>query len=218
MLVRQNVHRDVELAKWLALIVLASAVTLVFASRIAGAAELRLPRRPAPLPSEIETWSSPMADDKTGKPVPAEDVSMDVWKAIDLLCHEGYDKAIAVWSELRMPEETKVWRHVALGQAYLAMEKFEEAAETLKIAEKLRPENGVVHYYLGVLRLEQAYIAEDWYDAVGPADTVLVAYAPHDVVPNSKSTSLSPLLGEGRGELASRFKGRSRRPIPILAD
>ena len=56
MLVRTSVHPEWELMKWMALLALAAALTLAFASGIVGGAEVR---PPASLPDGIESWSAP---------------------------------------------------------------------------------------------------------------------------------------------------------------
>jgi len=121
------------------------------------------------------------------KPVSDEDVSMKVWQAIDARHHERYDEAIVLWRGIDMPCDAEVWKHVALGQAFLASGEIEEASAALATAKTLQPEHAVVHYFLGVLRLQQAWMADEWPNAEGPRTTVLVAYTPHDVVPNTAS-------------------------------
>lgn len=91
------------------------------------------------------------------------------------------------WSQVQLPCETEVWKHVALGQAYLATGEVGEAAEALHLARSLEPENAVVHYFFGVLRLEQAYLSSDWYDAIEPGRTRLIAYLPPQAAPHTKS-------------------------------
>ncbi|MBP90616.1 MAG: hypothetical protein CMJ64_28555 [Planctomycetaceae bacterium] len=181
-------HQEVELLKWMLLLALAGALTLAFATGIAEANELRPPMdEPALLPGNIAELASPMSAEQTKPPVAEEDVSMKVWQAIDAQYHEDFDTAIVLWEAIQMPCETEVWKHVALGQAYLATDEVENATAALAMAEKLEPENPVVHYFVGVLRLQQAYLADEWNDAEGPRTTVLVAYPPHDVVPNTQS-------------------------------
>lgn len=184
MLVRTSVHPEWELMKWMALLALAAALTLAFASGIVGGAEVR---PPASLPDGIESWSAPMDDAWLEKPAAGRDLSEQVWRALDLQNRERYAEAIAAWAAVAMPESTEVWKQVALGQAYLATGDVEQAAATLTTAITLGPENPVVHYYRGLLRLEQARVANDWYDAIAPRDVQLMSYTPPDVAPNTRS-------------------------------
>jgi tetratricopeptide (TPR) repeat protein len=188
MLVRPHTHQEVELLKWMLLLALAGALTLAFATSIAGANEARPPMdEPTLLPTEIAQLAAPMSVEEEQQPVAEQDVSMQVWQAIDAQYHEDFDTAIMLWEATQMPCETEVWKHVALGQAYLATDEIEDASAALARAEKLEPENPVVHYLLGVLRLQQAYLADEWNDAEGPRTMVLVAHPPLDVVPNTQS-------------------------------
>lgn len=110
-----------------------------------------------------------------------------MWRALELQHGAKYDDAVAAWQSIDLPCETTVWKQVALGQAYLATTEIESASEVLLDAKDLDPENPVVHYFLGLLRLEQACVAEQWQDAVGPTVTAFVAHRPTEIAPNSKS-------------------------------
>jgi tetratricopeptide (TPR) repeat protein len=72
-----------------------------------------------------------------------------------------------------------------MGVAHLQLGELDEAAEKLMLAEDLEPQNPVVHYYLGLLRLDQARQAYEWNDAMDP--TIRFAtYRPHLVAPNTR--------------------------------
>ncbi|MBC8353166.1 MAG: hypothetical protein H8E66_14310 [Planctomycetes bacterium] len=188
MLVRTHMHQEVELLKWMILLALAGALTLAFAAGTAGAKELRPPMsEPALLPGEIAELAAPMGVEEAKQPDAQDDVSMRVWRAIDAQHHKDFDTAIELWDAVQMPCETEVWKHVALGQAYLAIGEVDEANVALVMAKELEPKNAVVHYFLGVLRLQQAYLADEWNDAEGPRTMNLVSQTPRDVVPNTKS-------------------------------
>lgn len=190
MLVRQHVHQHTEweLVKWTILMVLASVIALGVLTSVAGAADLsKVEREPGPLPIEVESLASPMETPLVAEPLPSADLAMQVWQALELQHDQRYDDAITAWETIDLPCETTVWKHVALGQAYLATGEIELAAEVLLDAKDLDTENSVVHYFLGLLRLEQACVAEEWQDAVGPNAATFVALKPTDIAPNSKS-------------------------------
>lgn len=190
MLVRQHVHEHTEweLFKWMILIALASVIALGVLTSVAGAAGLNsVVREPAPLSSEVEDLAAPMGELRVEEPPLAADLAFRVWQALELQHNQEYDAAIGAWHAIDLPCETTVWKQVALGQAYLATGEIKSAAEVLFDAQALQPDNPVVHYFLGLLRLEQAYVAEQWPDAVGPPATTVVAYKPTDVAPNTKS-------------------------------
>ncbi len=91
-----------------------------------------------------------------------------------------------VWRSFNLAYDRDQWRHVAIAQASMALGQYEEAAQALDAAEELSADNAVVHYFRGLLRLDQVDHAYDWQDAVGPADVRYVSYVP-DVVPNSRA-------------------------------
>ena len=190
MLVRQHVHEHTEweLFKWMILLALASVIALGVLTGVAGAADVKnVVREPATLPSEVEGWAAPMEELQVEESPPAADLSFRVWQALELQHTQRFDAAIKAWQAIDLSCEATVWKQVALGQAYLATGEINSAAEVLLDAKVLQPDNPVVHYFLGLLRLEQAYVAEQWPDAVGPQVTTFVAHRPTDVAPNTKS-------------------------------
>jgi len=190
MLVRQQAreHTEWELFKWMICIALASALALGVLTSVAGAADLsKVDREPAPLPSGIDGAAVPIEEPRFEEPPPVADLAIRVWQALELQHGQRYDEAIAAWQAIDLACETTVWKQVALGQAYLATGEIDSAAEVLFDARDLQSDNPIVHYFLGLLRLEQAYVADEWPDAVGPEGTSFVAYKPTDVAPNTKS-------------------------------
>lgn len=188
MLVRTHMHQETELLKWMILFALAGALTLAFAAGTAGAAELRPPmNEPELLAAEITELAAPMGTEEAKQLDVQDDVSMRVWRALDAQHHKEFEVAIELWEDVQMPCETEVWKHVALGQAYMATGEIDEAGVALERAGQLVPENPVVHYFQGVLRLQQAYLAEEWNDAEEARTTVFVSQSPLDVAPNTKS-------------------------------
>lgn len=190
MLVRQHVHEHAEweLFKWMILMALASVIALGLLTGVAGAADLSsIVREPATLPSEVEGWAAPMEELQVEEVSPAADLAFQVWQALELQHNHEFDAAITAWQAIDLSCEASVWKQVALGQAYLATGEINSAADVLLDAKVLQPDNPVVHYFLGLLRLEQAYVAEQWPDAVGPQATTFVALRPTDVAPNTKS-------------------------------
>jgi tetratricopeptide (TPR) repeat protein len=172
---------------------LACVIALGVLTSVAGATDLnKVDREPAPLPTEIEDkqlerLATPLGSLRFEEPPPVADLAIRVWQALELQHNQKYDQAITAWQGVDLPSDTSVWKQVALGQAYLATGEMDSAAEVLFEAKDLQSDNPVVHYFLGLLRLEQAYVADEWYDAVGPSGQTFVAFNPTDVAPNSKS-------------------------------
>ena len=196
----RQVHTRLEEAiKWMAILALAAALALSLAARSGGTVPTAENNAPAPLPAGMDTWSQPMpAEGTLPKPTeaPAADYRMEpplarslqLW-AVLMDQREGRtNDAIDGWKKIRLPADTTVWWNVGLAAAYLDAARTDKAAEVLLAARQLEPHNPVVHYYMGVLRLEQAAKANSWNDAVGPAPARLAAYSPYGVYPNSRDT------------------------------
>lgn len=195
MLVRQHVqeHSEWELLKWMIVMAMACVIALGVLTSVAGAADLKkVDREPAPLRTEIqdkqlERLATPWETLRFEEPPQVTDLAIRVWQALELQHSQKYDEAITAWQGVDLPSDTAVWKQVALGQAYLATGEIDFASEVLLEAKDLKSDNPVVHYFLGLLRLEQAFVADEWYEVVGPSGQILVAFDPTDVVPNTKS-------------------------------
>lgn len=172
MFATRTIRMEWELLKWLAILALAATLAMFWAMRTAAAA---LPE-PALLPEGIQA----------ARPMPtAVDPNVKLWQVIELQQAGQPEEALVMWNEVQLPHETEVWQHLAMGVAHLQLGQLDEAAEKLMLAEDLDPQNPVVHYYLGLLRLDQARQAHEWYDAIGPAIR-FAAHRPHLVAPNTR--------------------------------
>ena len=189
-----------ELVKWIAILTLAAALAGLLI-RIAGGTEvapptLRPPPAPARLPPAIHDWSAPMPSEEpltvavpriASPSIVAGDPTLRLWRLLDLQRGGDVENAVAEWQTIPLPRASKVWRHVALAQAHLASGQIKEAAAALETADLFEPNNAAVHYYCGLLRLEQARHAREWYYDAIETSTRFVAFTPADVVPNTKS-------------------------------
>ena len=170
---------------WVGGVLFAGIILLILLKSAAGAME----RVPQSLPNLDTRVATPLP----GLLVNPQDQTLLVWDALTALHENDYEAAIAMWERVLLRDDTEVWRQIALGNTHLALGNIEEATECLKLAAELRPENPVVNYYMGILRLEQARYAPDFYDAMGIDVIRLAAYTPNDrympddVVPNSRS-------------------------------
>ena len=101
--------------------------------------------------------------------------ALTLWQV--LKSHRAGDlcDAIVRWKHITLPAESEVWRQVALGAAHLESGNLEQATQNLEVAEKLDVKNPIVHYFLGMSRLEQASKAHHYYDAIGTDSTQLVS-------------------------------------------
>jgi tetratricopeptide (TPR) repeat protein len=96
------------------------------------------------------------------------DLSVEVWQVLGLQQEQKYEEAIQAWEALNLPPEANVWKHVALGQAYLASGNLMQAELELRAAREARADNAIVHYLQGILCLERAHRAVDWPDTQAP--------------------------------------------------
>ncbi len=170
-----------EIVRWVVLLVLATALALM-AVRVAAGADLTLPREPALLPTDAIEAAQPMLTEGA----PLVDPNVQLWTILGQHQAGLAEEALAGWQKIALPCETEVWRQVAMGMANLQLGNLEAAAEHLDQAEQMEPQNPLVHYYIAILRMDQARHAKEWYDAVGPMTVRLAAYRPRDVVPNTK--------------------------------
>ncbi len=198
MLVSKRLHLELEVLKWLAAIALAAAVVFGLAVQTAGADAMP---EPGLLPDGINQWSSPMAGESADVPaptvdpaippnVPAEDIydrTMRLWNVLRLHQDNEYPaKALAAWAQVRLDGKAEAWRQLAVGLAHFQMAEFERASEKWAVAGSIDPENAVVHYYLGLLRLTQARMGAEPLDALGPDPIRLASGQPYDLLPRTK--------------------------------
>jgi tetratricopeptide (TPR) repeat protein len=195
MLIRP-VTQEWEAWKWALAFGVALALGLIFAT-VVGAATPGTIGEPGKLPVEIQEQASPMPEvtemlnEKSlveARPyVDDAQIAAEVWRILELHRTREHKLAISAWKRLDVPAVTVVWKEIALGHAYLAMEEFDEAERVLGIATEMQPDNALAFYLRGVLRMQQAYLAVEWPETLGHGDTRLVGYSPPAVVPNSRS-------------------------------
>ena len=78
-----------------------------------------------------------------------------VWNALELQRKGEWEDALDVWHTVQLAPDAEQWRHIAIAQAHLALGEYDATAGALAAAEELEPNNAVMHYFLGVLRLEE---------------------------------------------------------------
>lgn len=110
-------------------------------------------KQPALLPAHVREMAQPLGE------VRGELSQTRLWNVIeahDAGSLEQLEYAIAFWRHIPLPEESQIWRHVAEGVAHLQCGRFNESENALLIAQHLDNNNAVVHYFIALLRLEQA--------------------------------------------------------------
>jgi len=213
---RQTLSRYDELIKWMILVLMAALVAMAFSTR-AGGATTESP--PALLPAALEQELTPM-----GEAAAKAQLRVAVEEAIRQQSARNWDAARDVWNSTMLPGRMDAWRQIALGALELEQGNLEAASDALRMAMTMDPENALAYYFAGLLRIDQAAMACDWYDAIGPITVQLASVGPADVTPNSKShyellamemlgraTELAPMVDYGT-PLVADYRGRQTGP------
>lgn len=192
MLGQRQMHLELEILKWIVMIALAAAIALALVTHVGGSETKGGMAVPSMLPPDMEQLAQPLEATvaQPAEELPADEMidwNVQLWSVLELHRLGQIDEAIGAWAETPLPCESEVWRYVSLAAAYLQSGDTENAVEMLEAAAMLEPHNAVVHYYTGVLRLQQAENAPDWYDAVGGPPGRLVSWIPREVSPNTRA-------------------------------
>jgi hypothetical protein len=173
-----------EMLKWLVLIAAAIGLVAALATALAAADPMTEPGR---LPDDMGLLAKPMPE-VTVKPyfpegepalaMPAEETAARLWMTLEEQRAGRMAQALQGWEGLRLPAETEVWRQVGMAAAHLTEGKLTAAQEHLALARELAPQNAVVAYYTGILRLEQANAAVRVPDELTTGDLRLVVHVP----------------------------------------
>lgn len=184
-----HVSKQSDVVRILILAVFAAILALLLPAWIRGSSGASEPDVPPGLLPTAETQAALPLQDAHSAVVPATTTTAAEEVKRLLLAHrEGrLEDAIAGWKEVSLGYPVEVWKYVALGAAHLQLGNWAEAADALDAASRLEDGNPLVHYYTGVLRLEQAAATHDWNDAVGPQTTRLAGWVPREAIPNSRS-------------------------------
>lgn len=191
MLSHRHMHLEVEILKWLAVIGLAAAIALAMVSQIYGADVKGDRAIPNLLPPDMEQLAQRLDAkvESQGQSPLADELALwnqQLWNVLELHRQGQVEEVIGAWSETPLPCESEVWRYVCLGAAYLQSGQLEDAADMLSAADMLEPDNAVVHYFVGILRLQQAADAREWWEPP-PSPATLVSWTPSRIAPNTPS-------------------------------
>ena len=191
----RQIQDERETSRWLPLAALALLLVLAMVGRTLGG-PFKATDPPGLLPTNAAEEARPMnaisrdldsritARSDTPR---AADVGDALWKILEYHGADDPQRALDGWREICLPETIVTWRHVAMAVAELKQGHLDAASDHLSTARDAGPDNAVVHYYTGLLRLMQAEYQPDWNDAEADTGTRFVAYRPQQVVPNSAS-------------------------------
>jgi tetratricopeptide (TPR) repeat protein len=174
-----------ESLNWMLVVTVVAILSLLFGRILVGAMPPTETEQPGLLPPMEAIPMGPMMETpRTEKPRPNNlDVTLDLWRAMEL--HRGgkMEEALAAWQELQLPAESDVWRQIALTAAHLRLGQTDEAAEVLEALETAGADNPLVCYYKAIVLLTQAAEAPDLYDSVEITPIRLAAFNPEKTTP-----------------------------------
>lgn len=180
---RTHYRPDVEMLKWIALVILAGAIALLMAESLKGGIatvkNVPVPEGRVLPPAGSNMPGQATVDDRFA-------VTAIVWEALQQQRAGNLVEALSLWREVQLPPTTDVWRKVAMALAELQLEDPTQAAMTLNEARAESPRNALVYYVAGILRLAQAERAEEWYDASAYDMTRLTSW-PVETLPYTRS-------------------------------
>ena len=182
-LTRHHVPLAMELVKWLVLIV-AAIGTIVLLANVVAAEPMTEPNR---LPDDMGLLARPMEppqikpyfpEELPELPLPPEAAAARIWMILDQQRAGQTAEVVAGWKTLPLPPEAVVWREVAIGAAHLKGRDLALAQLHLERARALAPDQALVAYFTGVLRLEQAAAALQVPDELTEGHLRMVAHIP----------------------------------------
>jgi tetratricopeptide (TPR) repeat protein len=181
-LTRHHVPLAMELVKWLVLIIAALALMVLLANAVAAE-----PMEPNRLPDDMGLLAKPIEppqikpyfpEELPTLPLAPEAAAARLWMILEQQRAGQMAEAIAAWQTLPMPAEADVWRQVAIAAAHLQRGDLGLAQKHLELARETAPDQAVVAYYMGVLRLEQAEAALVVPDELTEGRLRMVAHVP----------------------------------------
>lgn len=184
MIATRRMSLEVELVRWVLLMIAAAALILALATALGAADPLAAPQL---LPNDMDVFAKPMASFaprpffpelppiREFPPAEATDV---LWQTLQH--HQGgsVGEALAGWDRLQLAEGAEHWRALARGAAFLQAGDLKQANDQLLAARRIVPGHPPAAYLMGILRLEQAQAADRLPDALPRDFQRLVAYTP----------------------------------------
>lgn len=209
MLGQRHMQLEVEMLKWLAAVALAAVLALTLLSRAIGGELTGTLTVPGLLPPGMDELATPLdeslvparTDPSSLSAADAQDSELPrvvesdplaaanarLWAILELHRQGRVEEAIAAWNETELPAESDVWRYLALASAYLQAGDLQDALAMLNAAESLEPDNAVLHYYVGITRMQQAAAAAESYESTSDLSEHLVCWIPPELTPGTKS-------------------------------
>jgi tetratricopeptide (TPR) repeat protein len=186
MITTRHMQLEVELVRWMILVL--AALALVLAAATLAAADPMTP--PRLLPPDIARLAKPIAPTDAAPPFfpeepparefPSVEAAARLWRILELQKTGCTAEALAGWARLRLPDEAAHWRELAIGAGYLKLGDLQQAEDHLQVARQLAPGNALVAYQTGLLRLEQRARVSRVPDELNGRKQLLVAFTPRE--------------------------------------
>jgi len=182
----RHMSLEVELIRWFLLFVAAIATLLAIATALGAADSVKAPRL---LPPGIAAMAKPMTppvarpyfpEFPPGTMFPPAEAADRLWTTLDNQRAGCYAEALEGWEQIGLAEKMAHWRLIGMGAAYLHSGDLRRAELHLNMARQLDPDNAVVAYLSGLLRMEQAFEAGRVPDGYRGRAERLVAYRPKE--------------------------------------
>jgi tetratricopeptide (TPR) repeat protein len=214
MFVQAKTHAEIDVLRWLALLIVAGALALLLVGTAMGTDGVRppgllppdAPTTPLPYPSsdqpQLESLRDPFG------------LAAELWKAIELQQSGNIDAAIATWEVIRLPHETEHWRLLMLGVAHMQNGNMPKALDALDDSKWRMPDNPLVYYALGLAALQQADVADEWYDALELDPFRLANYSPERVPMTRSMYRLAATMAFERAIELARYVDLDQTLLP----
>src|SRR5262245_45926208 len=158
MIATRHMQVEVELVRWMILVL--AAIALMLAAATLAAADPGMP--PRPLPPDMPKIARPIPPVDPAPPFfpealparefPPAEAAARLWRILELARMGRAAEALAGWEQLRLPEQAAGWREVAMGAALLQLGDLKQAHQHLEVARRYAPANPLVAYEMGILR------------------------------------------------------------------
>lgn len=254
MITTNKLDLRLEALKLLILAILAAILLLTMVGTVTGAAPRKTMGEPGLLPAEITGQATPIQplpqlnhrfELEPRMPAVTPEMHYQLWLTLQLHREDRPAEALLAWEKVVLPPHTAVYKPTAMAVAEMRQKNLKAAEALLRDARNLDPDNALVAYYTGVLRMEQAAACEQVDPDIGAQfvaampweapeqramyelaaimefrDAIERAATVHmddELMPDPQATNLGPLVGDlVRALKADNFVGKAHHALGDL--
>jgi len=107
--------------------------------------------------------------------------AMALVQIVDMHRANRLEEIETMWDGVTLPRETAVWKEVSLGLVNIKSANWKAAEAHFNEAARLAPHNPLPAYYVAAIRMHQADVFDDRFDAAGPDVRGLVKRQPPEL-------------------------------------